>query len=117
MGSEYFALELLNIENNTKSEETWINVEESWETLITDFDLLYKQALVVKETFKEKQDPESETAVKVEIVEELKNAEKSGLSNNSDKDPHENSPNYNKIHIYKPEPDNSDREKKLYKGN
>jgi len=73
MGSEYFALELLNIENNTKSEETWIKVEESWETLITDFDLLNKQALVVKETFKEKQNPKSETDVTVEIVEEIKN--------------------------------------------
>jgi len=52
MGSEYFALELQNIENNTNS---WNKVEEAWPTLIKDFDLLYKQALEVKKTFKEKE--------------------------------------------------------------
>ncbi len=50
MCSEYFALELQNIENYAK-EENWPKVEAVWDTLMRDFELLYKQAIEVKEQF------------------------------------------------------------------
>ena len=55
MGSEFFALELLNIENNCNFLDTWHKVKESWNVLMYDFDSLYKIALEVRNKLKVKE--------------------------------------------------------------